>query len=68
MEILRDEEEGEEEEEEEAGAGGSCPAPAARPAGAGAGEEEPAGEDDWLNEAVEELLRHAAACAAAELP
>ena len=51
-----------------AGAGGSCPAPAARPAGAGAGEEEPAGEDDWLNEAVEELLRHAAACAAAELP
>ena len=51
-----------------AGVGGSCPAPAARPAGAGAGEEEPAGEDDWLNEAVEELLRHAAACAAAELP
>ena len=51
-----------------AGAGGSCPAPAARPAGAGAGEEEPAGEDDWLNQAVEELLRHAAACAAAELP
>ena len=45
-----------------------APAPAARPAGAGAGEEEPAGEDDWLNEAVEELLRHAAACAAAELP
>ena len=51
-----------------AGAGGRCPAPAPRPAGAGAGEEEPAGEDDWLNEAVEELLRHAAACAAAELP
>ena len=50
------------------GAGGRDPAPAARadgalPAGHGA---EAGGEADWLAEAVEELLRHAASSAGVE--
>ena len=52
-----------------ASAGGSGPAPAARAEGAGSGEDEraAAGEEDWLEEAVERLLQQAAADAAAEL-
>ena len=52
-----------------AGTGGGCPAPGARPAGAGSDGEHhaAAAEDDWLAEAVEQLLQQAAVAAAAEL-
>ena len=51
-----------------AGAGGSSPVAGARLAGAGQWVEGPEGEaDDWLTEAVDELLRQAAASAAEEL-
>ena len=53
-----------------AGAGGRCLAPGARTAGAVSGGEVHAGAeeaDDWLAEAVEELLQRAAASAGAEL-
>jgi hypothetical protein len=51
-----------------AGAGGSCPAPGARPAAAASGGEDLEGADeDWLAEAVDELIRQAAASAATEL-
>ena len=51
-----------------AGAGGSCPAPGARPAGGGPGLEDPEeAADDWLTEAVDELIRQAADSAADEL-
>ncbi len=47
---------------------GSCPASGARPAGGGPGMEDPEEEaDDWLTEAVDELIRQAAASAAEEL-
>ena len=52
-----------------ASAGGRDPAPGARAEGAGPGGDERAAaeEDDWLEEAVEQLLQQAAADAAAEL-
>ena len=53
-----------------AGAGGRSPAPGVRAEGAGAGGTEPTNAeeaDDWLAEAVEQLLQQAAAGAAAEL-
>ena len=51
-----------------AGAGGSCPAPGARPAGGGPGLEDPEeAADDWMTEAVDELIRQAADSAADEL-
>ena len=51
-----------------AGEGGSCPAPGARPAGVGTRGEDPEDEaDDWLTEAVDELIRQAADSAADEL-
>jgi len=52
-----------------AGAAGRSPAPGARAEGAGGGGDEHGAEaeDDWLAEAVEQLLQEAAASAAAEL-
>ena len=52
-----------------AGAGGRCPAPEARAEGAGQepGEDDVEG-DDWITEAVEDLVLRAAAAAEAEQP
>ena len=51
-----------------ASAGGRGPAPGASAAGAGLGEDEQAAaEEDWLEEALEQLLQQAAAAAAADL-
>ena len=52
-----------------AGAGGRGPAPGVHAEGAGLGEEAsgPAEADDWLSDAVEQLLLEAAAGAEAEL-